>query len=141
MKYIKQLTIIMVVSFLGECVRALLPFKIPASVYGLVIMLVALMTGIVKLEAVKDTAEFFIQNMPVLFIPPTVGLLAAWPLFKNMAVPFCIICFFTTIIVMLVTGHVSQFIIRLKRGKKTGKTDEASESLTEVKAESEGKVI
>ena len=118
MKYIRQFTIIIIVSFLGECVKALLPFKIPASVYGLVIMLAALMSGIIKLEAVKDTAEFFIQNMPVMFIPPTVGLLAAWPLFKDMAIPFCVICFMTTIIVMVVTGHVSQFMIRLKKRRK-----------------------
>lgn len=117
MKYIKQFTIIMVVSFLGECVKELLPFKIPASVYGLIIMLAALMCGLIKLEAVKDTAEFFIQNMPVMFIPPTVGLLAAWPLFKDIALPFCLICFLTTIMVMIVTGHVSQAIIRIKKRK------------------------
>ena len=59
--------------------------------------------------------EFFIQNMPVMFIPPTVGLMAAWPLFKDMAIQFCVICFLTTIIVMVVTGHVSQFMIRIKK--------------------------
>ena len=73
MKYIKQFAIIMIISFMGECVKAVLPFKIPASVYGLVIMLIALMTGILKLEAVKDTAEFLIQAMPVMFIPPKIG--------------------------------------------------------------------
>ena len=133
MKYIKQFAIIMVVSFLGECVKALLPFKIPASVYGLVIMLIVLMTGIVKLEAVKDTAEFLVQTMPVMFIPPTVGLLAAWPLFKNMALPFCIISFVSTIIVMVVTGHMSQLIIRLKK-RKAGKGGENAVEAEESEA-------
>ena len=129
MKYIKQFAIIMVISFMGECVKALLPFKIPASVYGLVIMLAALMTGIVKLETVKDTAEFLVQVMPVMFIPPTVGLLAAWPLFKNILVPFCVICVLSTIIVMIVTGHMSQLIIRIKKGKvqKAGNSNESEE--------------
>lgn len=125
MKYIKQFMIIMVISFMGECVKALLPFMIPASVYGLVIMLIALMTGIVKLEAVKDTAEFFVQTMPVMFIPPTVGLLAAWPLFKDIVIPFCVVCAVTTIIVMIVTGHMSQLIIRLKKRRNTDKKSEA----------------
>lgn len=117
MKYIKQFTIIMIISFMGECVKALLPFKIPASVYGLVIMLIALMTRIVKLEAVKDTAEFLISVMPVMFIPPTVGLMISWPLISNMVVEFCVIAVTTTIIVMVVTGRVSQYIIRLKKRK------------------------
>lgn len=118
MKYIKQFAIIMIVSFIGECVRELLPFKIPASVYGLVIMLLALMTGIIKLEVVKDTAEFLVQTMPVMFIPPTVSLLAAWPLFKPIFVPFCIISVVSTFVVMIVTGHVSQIFIRHKQKRK-----------------------
>lgn len=117
MKYIKQFAIIMVISFMGECVKELLPFKIPASVYGLVIMLVALMTGIVKLEAVKDTAEFFIQVMPVMFIAPSVGLISAWPMLKDILLPFCVIVILSTFIVMVVTGRVSQFIIRIMHRK------------------------
>lgn len=132
MKYIKQFAIIMIVSFLGECVKELLPFKIPASVYGLVIMLFVLMTGIVKLEAVKDTAEFFVENLPVMFIPPTVSLMASWPLFKEIFVPFLVITAISTFIVMIVTGHVSQSIIRLtqrrNQNKETSKhTPEESE--------------
>ena len=115
MKYIKQFAIIMIISFMGECVKAVLPFKIPASVYGLVIMLAALMAGIIKLEAVKDTAEFFIQVMPVMFIVPSVGLITAWPLIKDIIVPFCIASVVSTFVVMIVTGHVSQLIIRLKK--------------------------
>lgn len=118
MKYIKQFAIIMIISFMGECVKAVLPFKIPASVYGLVIMLIALMTGIVKLEAVKDTAEFLVQTMPVMFIPPTVGIMVAWPLISNMVVEFCVIAVVTTIVVMVVTGHMSQLIIRMKKRKE-----------------------
>ena len=131
MKYIKQFMIIMIITFMGECIKELLPFKIPASVYGLVIMLIALMTGIVKLEAVKDTAEFLVQTMPVMFIPPTVGLLAAWPLFKNIALPFCVISIFTTLIVMIVTGHMSQLIIRLKKRKDAGKSGKGHEEKVE----------
>lgn len=118
MKYVKQFTIIMIVSFMGECVKEVLPFKIPASVYGLMIMLAALMLGIIKLDAVKDTAEFLIKTMPVMFVPPTVGLLSAWPLFKNMVVPFFIVSALSTVLVMVFTGHVSQMIIRLKRRRK-----------------------
>ena len=118
MKYIKQFAIIMIISFLGECIKELLPFKIPASVYGLVIMLFVLITGIVKLEAVKDTAEFFVENLPVMFIPPTVSLMASWPLFKTIFMPFLVITAISTIAVMVVTGHVSQAIIRFNNKKQ-----------------------
>lgn len=119
MKYIKQFTIIMVISFMGECIKALLPFKIPASVYGLVIMLIALSTKIIKLDQVKETAEYLVMILPVMFVPSSVGLLSAWPLLREALVPFIVIAIVSTIVVMIVTGRVSQFIIRIaKKGEK-----------------------
>ena len=119
MKYIKQFMIIMIIAFMGECIKELLPFKIPASVYGLALMLIALMSGIIKLEAVKETAEFFVAVLPVMFVAPSVGLLSAWPQLKSVVLPFCIIAVISTFIVMIVTGRVSQLIIRIsKRGGK-----------------------
>ena len=52
MKYIKQLSIILLISFLGELIHYLLPLPIPASIYGLILLFVALLTGIVPLSAV-----------------------------------------------------------------------------------------
>ena len=54
---------------MGEILKIILPIAIPASIYGLVIMLVALSTKIVKLDDVKDTGSFLIEIMPIMFIP------------------------------------------------------------------------
>ena len=53
MKYLKQFMVILAFSFLGEVLHQVLPLPIPASVYGLVFMLAALMTGELKLHQVK----------------------------------------------------------------------------------------
>ena len=60
MKYLKQFSIILFISFLGEMLHALIPFPIPASVYGLVILLTALCTGIMKVGQVRETALFLV---------------------------------------------------------------------------------
>ena len=52
MKYVKQFWIILLFCALGEGLRVLLPLPIPASVYGLILLLAALLTGIMKLERV-----------------------------------------------------------------------------------------
>ena len=39
MKYIRQFIIIILISFIGEVLNYLLPLPIPASIYGLVLML------------------------------------------------------------------------------------------------------
>jgi holin-like protein len=67
MKYVKQFLIIMGVSFIGEGLYYLIPLPIPASIYGLVIMLALLLSKKLKLDAVKETADFLIKIMPIMF--------------------------------------------------------------------------
>ena len=115
MKFLKQFMLILLISFIGEGLRALLPLPIPASVYGLVILLVALLTGVIKVGQVKETASFLIEIMPVMFIPAAVGLLTAWDTLKPVCVPVLAITFITTVLVMAVTGRVTQWVIRRNR--------------------------
>ena len=118
MKYLRQFGIILFVSFLGEILHGLIPLPIPASVYGLVLMLIALCTGILKLKQVKETAGFLIEIMPVMFIPAAAGLLDSWPSLRPMWLPMILITLLTTVIVMAVTGLVTQFLIRKEAGKE-----------------------
>ncbi len=119
MKYVRQFCIILLVSFLGEILYMALPFPIPASVYGLVLMLAALKTGIIKVQQVKDAAVFLIEAMPVMFIPAGVGLMTSWETLRPICFPVLIITILTTVFVMAVTGRVTQFVIRREqRGNK-----------------------
>ena len=75
MKYLFQFTIIGVITAIGELLNLLLPLPIPASIYGLVILFVALCTKIIRLDQVEHAADFFLAIMPILFVPPTVNLI------------------------------------------------------------------
>ena len=120
MKYFRQFFLILAISFAGEILHMVLPLPVPASIYGLVLMLLALVTGIVKIEQVKDTAVFLIEIMPVMFIPAgaAVGLLDSWSVLRPTIVPVIVITVLTTIIVMVVTGRVTQNVIRKGREKE-----------------------
>lgn len=118
MKYIKQCLIIFIISFIGEVLKYLLPLPIPASIYGMVLLFAGLMTGWIKLESVKETGTFLIEIMPVMFIPAGVGLITSWSTLKAMIGPVSIITVLTIITVMIVTGRVSQAIIRKSKGNK-----------------------
>lgn len=123
MKYLKQFCIILFVSFLGEMLHILIPLPIPASVYGLVLMLLALCTGILKLTQVRETADFLIEIMPVMFIPAAVGLVDSWPVLQSVWLPVVVITILTTIIVMAVTGRVTQHMIRRNLRRRTKGAD------------------
>ncbi len=117
MKYLKQFSIILFLSFLGELIHYLVPLPVPASVYGLVLMLAALGTGVLKVHQVKETSKFLIDIMPVMFIPAGVGLIASWDTLRPVAVPVLVITFLTTVIVMAAAGLVTQAVIRSGRRK------------------------
>ena len=116
MKYLKQFGIILVVTCIGEILKLFIPLPVPGSIYGLLLMLFLLMTHIVPLEEVREAGEFLIEIMPMMFIPAAVGLLESAEQLKPMLLPLCVITAATTVLVMGVTGKVSDFLIG--RGKK-----------------------
>lgn len=109
----------MVISFLAEVIKALIPLSIPASIYGLVIMLVCLLTGVIKLEAVEQAADFLVEIMPLMFIPAAVGLMESFDVLQPILLQVGVIIVVTTIVVMAVTGKVTQYIIERKE-KRNG---------------------
>lgn len=116
MKYIRQFGIILLISALGEGLHILLPLPVPASVYGLLLMLAALSAGVLKVGQVREVSGFLIEIMPVMFIPAGVGLLTSWDALKPVWLPVTVITILTTIIVMVVTGRVTQAVIRKGNG-------------------------
>lgn len=116
MKYLHQFLIIIGITFVGELLKYLLPLPIPASIYGMVIMFIGLMTGFIKLDAVKDVGKFLIEIMPIMFIPAGVGLMSSWSVLKPLLLPVSIIT------VMGVAGRSSQWIIRNDRKRAEKKT-------------------
>lgn len=117
MKFFHQVCIIIIFSFLGEVCRAVFPFPIPASIYGMVLMLAALALKIVKVEQVKDVGNFLVSFFPVLFIAPTVNLISCWEYIKNDLIALVVIIAVTTVLTFAVSGRVAQWISRLKGGK------------------------
>lgn len=121
MKHVIRLGVILGVSLAGEALNALIPLPIPASIYGLVLMLLCLCTGLIKLEQVESAGRFLIEIMPVMFIPAAVGIIESWPALRPMLLPVATIMVVSTLVVMGVSGAVTQALMR--RGKKPGKGD------------------
>ena len=118
MKYLKQFTIILGVCLLGEVVRYALPLPIPASVYGLVLMLAALLWGVIKLEQVETVADFLIGIMSPMFIPAAVGLMEQFSALRAIVLPFAVINFVGLLVTFAVTGRVTQFLLKREKGAR-----------------------
>ena len=117
MKYLRQLLIILIFSFIGEILHSLIPIQVPASIYGLVLLFIALLTGIIQLPQVKETAKYLIEIMPLMFIPAGVGLLESWGNLKSILVPVLLLLVASTILVMGVSVKVTLGIIQRSKLK------------------------
>lgn len=123
MRLIGQFLIIAGVSFAGELLSLLLPFPVPASIYGLVLMLILLMTGVVKLHQVKTAADFLIEIMPLMFIGPSVGLMESLPALQAMLLPLVVILILTTLLTMGATGLTVQALVRRRQSRAPEKIE------------------
>ena len=118
MKYIGQFLYILLFSLLGEFLQALIPIPIPAVIYGIALLLIALSTGLLKEEKVADAASFLISLLPLLFIAPSVKILQYRGLLAPRLAQICIIAILSTFLVFTVSGLITQWLRRKKEGKR-----------------------
>lgn len=114
MKYVRQFGIILTITFMGELLNSILPLPIPASIYGLVLMFILLVAGIIRLEQIKETGTFLIEIMPMMFIPAAVGLMASWERLKGILLQVIAITLISTVLVMVVAGRMTQWMVYRK---------------------------
>ena len=124
MKYVSQLTVIMFISFLSEALSSLLPLPVPASIYGLIILLTLLLAGVVREEQIQEVAEWLLAVMPVFFIPPTVSVMTSFGVLKNDLPGLLVAIPLSTVAAMAVTGMISQAVIRTGRNRKGAREHE-----------------
>lgn len=118
MRYLRQFSIILLFSLAGEALHALLPLPVPASIYGIVLLLACLMAGIVRVDAIREVSSFLIEIMPVMFIPAAVGLMESFGLLLPSLGAYLAIMAVSTFAVMAVAGRVTQAVIRRQSAKE-----------------------
>ena len=57
MKLFKQFTIIIFLSFLGEVLHTLIPFPIPASIYGIIILSFLLERKVLRIDDIREVSD------------------------------------------------------------------------------------
>ena len=107
-KYIFQFARITAFCLAGEILAVVLPLPIPASVYGLLLMVAALKTGVLKLDQVRETGLFLTGIFPLLFVPAAAGVVELGSQLMDLLLPAVLAIVPITALVMAVTGMVAQ---------------------------------
>lgn len=129
MKYVIQFLIIAAFAFIGELLHWFIPLPIPASIYGIVLLFIALELKWVKVSDIREVSSFLIAVMPIMFIPAAAGLMESWGAVKSSVWEYALITIVSTFVVMGVSGAVTQFVI-WRGKKKNGQVKKRSETET-----------
>ena len=117
MAVLKQLCLIFAICLVSECISAVLPFTLPASVISMVILLLLLMCKAVKPRQLQQVSDFLLGNMALFFIPVVSSIIQYKDvLFANFWA-IVLISLLTTPLVFFVTGHVVQLTVKLMKRK------------------------
>ena len=112
MKLIRQTLWIIFFTFVGEVLNKALPLPVPAGVYGLILMLIFLMRGIVRLDEVEAAGNFLLETMSIMFLPAAVGIMTVTKLLFPVLLPYTVIIFISSFLVLSVTGLSAELILR-----------------------------
>ncbi len=114
MKYFIQFAIISLICLCGQAVSMLLPFPFPASVAGMIILFVLLMTKVIKPDNIKETALWLKDNMALYFMPVFVTIIESWDVLKNVFFQVFFICILTTLTTFTVTAYTVKAVTKIQ---------------------------
>lgn len=119
MKIIKQVGIIFSVCWISVVIEHFLPFSFPASVIGMLVLLLCLLTGILKVDHIREKSDFLLSNMAFFFLPAGVNVINYLDVLKANWLPLILICSLTTVITFAATAYSIRLTMRLlKKGRR-----------------------
>lgn len=113
MKIIRQIGIIFTVCWLSILVEKALPFSFPASVIGMILLFISLLTGILKIEHIQEKADFLLENMAFFFVPAGVSIINYFDVLKSAWLQLVIVCIISTVVTFAVTAWSVKLTVRL----------------------------
>ena len=111
MKIICQIAIIFTICWISQIVEAVLPFPFPASVIGMVLLLILLLVRALKVDHIREKSDFLLSNMAFFFIPAGVSIINYFDILASNLIPLLVICLVST----LLTFAVTVWAVRLTR--------------------------
>lgn len=120
MVYIKQLFFIFMFSFFGEVVSMILPFSVPGSVAGMILMFIALHFNLLKIERVEEAGDWLVNNMAIFFVPAGIGLMTNFDIIGAIWWQLLIIVCVSATLMMWFVGFIVQFFMNRTSNSKEG---------------------
>ena len=114
-RIIAQIGLLALFQVLGLRLAAVAHLPIPGNVLGLLLLFLALQSGLVQLKHIQEGADFLLRHLVFFFSPVAVDLMNWGGVFRQHGFRLALVIGVGSVLTFLVTGHASQWLQR--RGK------------------------
>ena len=119
LKLLTQIGIIFGICWISTCIERVLPFTLPASIIGMLLLLALLLARVVKTEHIREKSDYLLGNLPFFFIPASVSILNYVDVLRENLLPLLVICTVSLAATFAVTVWTVRLTSRLlERGKR-----------------------
>ena len=114
MKLMLQIGLVFGICLLGQVIAAVLPIAFPGSVISMVLLFLLLVFKVVRVDHIRQKADFLLKNMAFFFIPAGVGIVAQFDAIKNSIPALLVVIVVTSVLTFGSTALVVQGTIALQ---------------------------
>ena len=120
MKTLRQLSLLFAIYLLAAWLCSLLPFAFPASVLGMVLLLLLLLSRALRPEQIEQGADLLLDNMMFLFLPAGVSIMEHFRLIRDKIPVLVFIAVATLVITLAVTALTVRGVAALLGRRRKG---------------------
>lgn len=113
MKYIKQISIIMIVCLIGEWLSMSIPFTLPAGIIAMVMMYALLESKIVKEDHIAQTTDLLLQLMPLFIIPSSIAIINYLSIVQAVWLQLVLICFIGVVVTFICAYLTTKWLMKI----------------------------
>lgn len=121
MKILVQIGLIFGLCWISQIIESILPFPFPASVIGMIVLLILLLVRVMKTEQIKDVSDFLLSNLGFFFIPSASSLMNYFDVIRENLLPFFVICMVSTILTYGAAAATACLTCKLMEKRKEDK--------------------
>ena len=124
MRVLRQVGLIILICLICEGISSILPFPFPGSVLAMLVMLALFGAKIINPSQIKETSDFLLGHMMLVFLPSFVSIVNYFDVLKLIWVKFAIIIVVSTVVTFFVAGAVVTLVTALQERAKSKKEGE-----------------
>lgn len=113
--FILQIVLLYIIFFIGEWIRMISNIPIPGSIIGMMLLFAALTLKVIKRDWLSLGSSFLLKNLPLLFVPATVGIIDYFELFKGYGFLSLIVSFVSTLAVFITSSIISEKMLKSEK--------------------------